>query len=122
MKKMFRIIPAVIIGLVLTAGLYYVMLPPINVFSMEFWVFALMTVSFFGVPTVWAFDGFKGTTQTKVKVGNRVVTSNQLKMTKPVVIFLIVAAVPVAAGAAGSFLFAMFPSTRRGIGFPVGSS
>ncbi|PAN05765.1 hypothetical protein PAHAL_1G195600 [Panicum hallii] len=34
----------------------------------------------------------------------------------------LLAAVPVAAGAAGSFLFAMFPSTRRGIGFPVGSS
>ncbi|CAN6238134.1 unnamed protein product [Urochloa humidicola] len=34
----------------------------------------------------------------------------------------VLAAVPVAAGAAGSFLFAMFPSTRRGIGFPVGSS
>ncbi|KAF8659241.1 hypothetical protein HU200_058648 [Digitaria exilis] len=34
----------------------------------------------------------------------------------------LMAAVPVAAGAAGSFLFAMFPSTRRGIGFPVGSS
>ncbi|KAJ1279172.1 hypothetical protein BS78_04G134800 [Paspalum vaginatum] len=31
----------------------------------------------------------------------------------------LLAAVPVAAGAAGSFLFAMFPSTRRGIGFPV---
>lgn len=30
----------------------------------------------------------------------------------------LLAAVPVAAGAAGSFLFAMFPSTRRGIGFP----
>lgn len=29
------------------------------------------------------------------------------------------AAVPMAAGAAGSFLFAMFPSTRRGIGFPA---
>ncbi|CAN6244324.1 unnamed protein product [Urochloa humidicola] len=34
----------------------------------------------------------------------------------------VLAAVPVAAGAAGSFLFAMFPSTRRGIGFPMGSS
>ena len=34
----------------------------------------------------------------------------------------LLAAVPVAAGATGSFLFAMFPSTRRGIGFPVGSS
>uniref|UniRef100_A0A0D9VG00 Uncharacterized protein n=1 Tax=Leersia perrieri TaxID=77586 RepID=A0A0D9VG00_9ORYZ len=31
----------------------------------------------------------------------------------------LLAAVPMAAGAAGSFLFAMFPSTRRGIGFPV---
>ncbi|CAL5022017.1 unnamed protein product [Urochloa decumbens] len=34
----------------------------------------------------------------------------------------VLAAVPVAAGAAGSFLFAMFPSTRRGIGFPMASS
>lgn len=33
----------------------------------------------------------------------------------------LLAAVPVAAGAAGSFLFAMFPSTRQGIGFPVGT-
>ncbi|KAF2908722.1 hypothetical protein DAI22_12g204100 [Oryza sativa Japonica Group] len=31
----------------------------------------------------------------------------------------LLAAVPMAAGAAGSFLFAMFPSTCRGIGFPV---
>nr|CAB3449777.1 unnamed protein product [Digitaria exilis] len=29
---------------------------------------------------------------------------------------------PMAAGAAGSFLFAMFPSTHRGIGSPMGSS
>ena len=34
----------------------------------------------------------------------------------------LMAAVPVAAGAAGSFLFAMFPSTRRGIGFPGAAS
>ncbi|XP_066327368.1 protein DMP6-like [Miscanthus floridulus] len=34
----------------------------------------------------------------------------------------LLAAVPVAAGAAGSFLFAMFPSTRRGIGFPGAAS
>ncbi|KAL6899882.1 hypothetical protein ACP4OV_006540 [Aristida adscensionis] len=34
----------------------------------------------------------------------------------------LLAAVPVAVGAAGSFLFAMFPSTRHGIGFPVGST
>ncbi|XP_062221148.1 protein DMP6-like [Phragmites australis] len=34
----------------------------------------------------------------------------------------LLAAVPMAAGAAGSFLFAMFPSTRQGIGFPLGSS
>jgi hypothetical protein len=34
----------------------------------------------------------------------------------------LLAAVPVAAGAAGSFLFAMFPSTRQGIGFPVGTA
>ncbi|KAI4967596.1 hypothetical protein ZWY2020_020558 [Hordeum vulgare] len=31
----------------------------------------------------------------------------------------LLAAVPMSAGAAGSFLFATFPSTRRGIGFPV---
>ena len=34
----------------------------------------------------------------------------------------LLAAVPMAAGAAGSFLFAMFPSTRRGIGFPVAAT
>ncbi|CAN6238136.1 unnamed protein product [Urochloa humidicola] len=34
----------------------------------------------------------------------------------------VLAAVPVARPAPRSFLFAMFPSTRRGIGFPVGSS
>ncbi|GJM85016.1 hypothetical protein PR202_ga00744 [Eleusine coracana subsp. coracana] len=34
----------------------------------------------------------------------------------------LLAAVPMAAGAAGSFLFAMFPSNRQGIGFPVGPS
>lgn len=34
----------------------------------------------------------------------------------------LLAAVPMAAGAAGSFLFAVFPSTRRGIGFPVAAT
>ncbi|GJN21067.1 hypothetical protein PR202_gb08514 [Eleusine coracana subsp. coracana] len=34
----------------------------------------------------------------------------------------LLAAVPMAAGAAGSFLFAMFPSTRQGISFQVGPS
>ncbi|KAM0883515.1 hypothetical protein ACQ4PT_031569 [Festuca glaucescens] len=34
----------------------------------------------------------------------------------------LLAAVPMAAGAAGSFLFAMFPSTRQGIGFPAAAT
>ena len=82
LNKTTRIILAVVIGTVLTALAYYFMLPPINVFSTEFWIFLLMVIAFYGLPLgVVSGLGDVGKGTTKLKVNK---------------VFLIIAAVPVA--------------------------
>ena len=49
-SKALRIILAVIVGTVLTALAYYLMLPPINIYSNGFWIFLIMTIFFYGLP------------------------------------------------------------------------
>ena len=82
LNKTTRIILAVVIGTVLTVLTYYFMLPPVNVFSTEFWIFLLMVIAFYGLPLgVVSGLGDVGKGTTKLKVNK---------------IFLIIAAVPVA--------------------------
>ena len=82
LNKTTRIILAVVIGTVLTVLTYYFMLPPVNVFSTEFWIFLVMVIAFYGLPLgVVSGLGDMGKGTTKLKVNK---------------VFLIIAAVPVA--------------------------
>lgn len=49
-NKALRITLALVIGTVLTALTYYLVLPPLNVFSTGFWFFLLAVLLFYGVP------------------------------------------------------------------------
>ena len=96
MKKSTRIILAVVIGTVLTALAYYLMLPPINVFSTGFWTFLLVVLFFYGLPlgVVTGFGSIaKGTGAGKIKLNK---------------IFLLIAAVPVAVLILGGIISSTF--------------
>ncbi len=94
MKKTTRIIFAVIIGTVLTALAYYLMLPPINVFSTGFWTFLLLVTFFYGLP-LGVVSGFSGASKGTTK----------LKLNK---VFAIIAAVPVAVMVLGGIVSSTF--------------
>lgn len=112
MKKTIRVTVAVIIGLVLTAAVYYLMLPPINVFSPEFWVFATMTAAFIGVPVVIALGGFE-MTQSNQTVKNRVgIPSFKFKKNKAMAILLVCLAIPVAVIGLGTLFSSTFFHAR----------
>ncbi len=94
MNKALRIIPAVIIGTILTALAYYLILPPLNVFSTGFWVFLLAVIFFYGLPlgVVGAVPGAKkGTSKPKINA-----------------IFGVIAAVPVAVLVLGGIISSSF--------------
>ena len=94
MNKTARIILAVVIGTVLTALTYYLMLPPINVFSTGFWTFLLMVIFFYGLP-LGVITGFSGISKGVGK----------LKTNK---IFLLIAAVPVVVLVLGGIISSTF--------------
>ena len=50
MKKSTRIVLALIIGTILTALSYYIVLPPLNVFSKGFWTYLLFVICFYSLP------------------------------------------------------------------------
>ncbi len=50
MKKSTRIALSVIIGTVLTAIFYYLILPPLNVYSTGFWTYLVAVLFFYGAP------------------------------------------------------------------------
>ena len=98
-SKALRIILAVVLGTVLTALAYYLMLPPINVFSNAFWMFLVMVVFFYGLPLgVVSGFGAAGKKGGKVKVSK---------------IFLIIAAIPVAVLVLGGILSSTFFNAEK---------
>ena len=98
-SKALRIILAVVLGTVLTALAYYLMLPPINVFSNAFWMFLVMVVFFYGLPLgVVSGFGAAGKKGGKVKVNK---------------IFLIIAAIPVAVLVLGGILSSTFFNAEK---------
>ena len=99
MKKQNRIILAVVIGTVLTALSYYVMLPPINVFSTGFWTYLVLVLCFFGVP-LGAIGGFSLTPK-----GNGANSKGKPKINK---IFAIAVAIPVAVLVLGHIISSTF--------------
>lgn len=96
MKKSTRIILAVVIGTVLTALAYYLVLPPINVFSTGFWTFLLVTIFFYGLP-LGVVTGFGGMSKGA--------GAGKIKMNK---IFLLIVAVPVAVLVLGGIISSTF--------------
>ena len=97
MNKTTRIVLAVILGTVLTAVAYYLVLPPINIFSTGFWSFLLLVLCFYGVPlgAVAGLQVEKGKVQMTAK----------LKLSK---VFLALAAVPVAVLVLGGIISSTF--------------
>ena len=98
-SKALRIILAVVLSTVLTALAYYLMLPPINVFSNAFWMFLVMVVFFYGLPLgVVSGFGAAGKKGGKVKVNK---------------IFLIIAAIPVAVLVLGGIFSSTFFNAEK---------
>ena len=97
MNKTARIVLAVIIGTILTALAYYLMLPPINVFSTGFWTFLLLVICFYAVP-LGAVSGLSSGNGKAQKNG-------KLKVNK---FFIIAAAVPVAVLVLGGIISSTF--------------
>ncbi len=100
MKKQTRIILAVLIGTALTALSYYIMLPPLNLYSTDFWLHLILVMCFYGIP----LGVFKG--MTPAKKGN---------FKKPQInkIFLIVVAVPLVVLVLGSVISSTFFNARK---------
>ena len=94
MSKTTRIIASIVIGTVLTALAYYLMLPPVNVYSTSFWSFLIMAILFYALP----LGVFKSVTKTeKGKPG--------LKVNK---VFVLVVAIPLAVLVVGGILSSTF--------------
>lgn len=98
-SKVPRIILAVVIGTVLTALTYYLMLPPINVFSSSFWTFLIMVIFFYGLP-LGAVSGFSAASRGTAK----------LKLNK---VFLVIAAIPVAVLVLGGIFSSTFFNAQK---------
>ena len=93
-SKIIRVVAAIILGTILTAVAYYLMLPPINVFSTGFWTFLVLVILFYGLP-LGVFSGLKSAEKGKGK----------LKVSK---VFILVAAVPVAVLVLGGIVSSTF--------------
>ena len=84
MKKTSRILLAVLIGTALTALSYYIMLPPLNVFSTGFWTYLILVLFFYGLP-LGVVSGLPSGTKGGAPGG-------KMKVNK---IFLVIVAIPV---------------------------
>ena len=98
-SKALRIILAVVIGTVLTVLAYYLMLPPINIFSNGFWIFLIMVTFFYGLP-LGVVSGISGASRGASKV----------KVSK---IFIIIAAIPVAVLVLGGIFSSTFFNAQK---------
>ena len=99
-SKTIRVISAIILGTVLTALAYYLMLPPINVHSTGFWTFLILVIFFYGLPlgVVKGPSAGKGKNAGKVKVNN---------------VFLIIVAIPVAVSILGGIASSTFFNAQK---------
>ena len=95
MKKSTRIVLSVLIGTVLTALSYYIMLPPLNLQSTGFWMYLLLVIFFYGLPlgVISSIPGAKRGVPSKPKINK---------------IFIAVAAVPVAVMVLGGIISSEF--------------
>ena len=100
MKKSVRVLLAILLGTVIVGVAYYVTLPPLNVFSTEFWTFLVMAVFAYGLPLTLALsiEGFG---------------KDMLKNLKPSKVLIIIAAIPVAVLVVGGLLSSTFFNARK---------
>ena len=104
MTKTKRIILAAVIGTVLTALSYYIFLPPINIFSTEFWGFLIAVTCFYGLPLGAISNADKGKKENKKKTDQKAITFKP-RVSK---VFLIVLAIPLAVLILGGVISSTF--------------
>ena len=93
MTKTKRLILAAVIGTVLTALSYYVILPPLNIYSTGFWAYLIAVICFYGLPLGLLPNGEKKKEESRDKTKNKMQLTFKPRVNK---IFLIVIAIPVA--------------------------
>ena len=98
MKQTKRIALAVLITLVISAIAYYIVLPPLNVFSQMFWGSLLFVILVFGA--IYALLGGKSAIKIQTK--------KKEPMTKGMKVLVIVAAIPLAVLLLGNLLSSTF--------------
>ena len=97
-SKTLRIIGALVIGTILTALAYYLMLPAINIYNTGFWTFLVLVLCFYGLP-LGVVSGLSKVGKGKAKV------SGKIKLNK---VFLILLAIPVAVLVLGGIVSSTF--------------
>ena len=104
MTKTKRIILAAVIGTVLTALSYYLFLPPLNIFSTDFWGYLIAVICFYGLPLGVISMAADSKKESKQKTGQKGITFKP-RVSK---VFLIVLAIPVAVLILGGIVSSTF--------------
>ena len=97
-SKTLRIVAAVVIGTIVTALAYYLMLPAINIYNKGFWSFLILVICAYGLP-LGVVKGPDNTGKGKGKIPGKV------KFSK---VFVILLAIPVAVLVLGGILSSTF--------------
>ncbi len=99
MKKSLRITLAILVGTILTAISYYLILPPLNIFSTGFWIYLIFVALFYGIPLG----------VVKFTAGNKKANPD-LKINK---IFIAILALPVAVLIIGGLISSTFFNAQK---------
>ena len=102
-SKTLRIVAAVVIGTILTALAYYLMLPAINIYNTGFWTFLILVLLFYGLP-MGVITGLDTTGKGKKK------SVGKVKLNK---VFLILVAIPLAVLMLGGIASSTFFNARK---------
>lgn len=99
-KTVFKIILSLVLGTILTFGMYYLMLPPMNAHSIEFWVFLTFVCVFYSIPFLLKKKEIGGN-KNNVQKANSTYTLNAL----PAIIIIAPVALALVCGIASSKFF-----------------
>ena len=103
MNKTKRIVISAVITLVVLAIAFYVVLPPLNPQSVEFWGFAAFAVVFFGVCN--ALVDYKS---NGVAARNKFKTKNKVKKDPFYIVVTVIAIIPIAVILIGNIISSTF--------------
>ena len=101
-----RIITSLIIGVLTAAIIFYLFLPPINIFAEGFWIYLLVVILAFSIPFFKFSDGQVSITDRNGKISKKIVGGTN----KWIVIALLV---PIAVLAIGSIISSPIFNARR---------